>query len=143
MTKRLSFNDTKFTVTTHNGQIWLRGTEIAKALGMERTNAVTQIYNRNADEFTEAMTLNLKLRLKGFGGGNSKKDVRVFSLRGAHLVAMFARTPLAKEFRRWVLDILDKEVSAVPQKPNPPTQSEIDLQHLAPCIAICGVLTNY
>ena len=29
-----------------------------------------------------------------------------FSLRGVHMVAMFARTPVAKEFRRWVLDIL-------------------------------------
>ena len=37
--------------------------------------------------------------------------MRVFSLRGAHLLAMFARTPKAKEFRRWVLDILDCEVA--------------------------------
>lgn len=36
---------------------------------------------------------------------------RVFSLRGAHLIAMFSRTPVAKEFRRWVLDILDREVA--------------------------------
>ncbi|MGM8716134.1 antA/AntB antirepressor family protein, partial [Enterobacter kobei] len=27
------------------------------------------------------------------------------------LIAMFARTEVAKEFRRWVLDILDREVS--------------------------------
>lgn len=33
--------------------------------------------------------------------------MRIFSLRGAHLVAMFARTPKAKAFRRWVLDVLD------------------------------------
>lgn len=33
---------------------------------------------------------------------------RIFSLRGCHLVAMFARTPVAKAFRRWVLDVLDK-----------------------------------
>ncbi|WP_354666697.1 P22AR C-terminal domain-containing protein, partial [Escherichia coli] len=39
---------------------------------------------------------------------------RVFSLRGAHLIAMFARTPVAKEFRRWVLDILDREVQQSP-----------------------------
>lgn len=37
--------------------------------------------------------------------------IRIFSLRGAHLIAMFARTQIAKEFRKWVLDILDKEVS--------------------------------
>ena len=34
--------------------------------------------------------------------------VRIFSLRGCHLLAMFARTPIAKQFRRWVLDVLDK-----------------------------------
>lgn len=40
---------------------------------------------------------------------------RIFSLRGAHLIAMFSRTALAKEFRRWVLDVLDKEIAAQPQ----------------------------
>ncbi|MGC6299240.1 hypothetical protein ACMXZB_12110, partial [Pasteurella multocida] len=35
----------------------------------------------------------------------------IFSLRGCHLIAMFARTPIAKEFRKWVLDILDRETS--------------------------------
>ncbi|CAM6492057.1 hypothetical protein ENINCK372B1_16190 [Enterobacter intestinihominis] len=45
------------------------------------------------------------------------QDMRVFSLRGAHLIGMFARTPKAKEFRRWVLDVLDREVAtgSVPQ----------------------------
>ncbi len=28
----------------------------------------------------------------------------------AHLICCFARTDVAKEFRRWVLDILDREV---------------------------------
>ncbi|MGL5410310.1 MAG: P22AR C-terminal domain-containing protein, partial [Shewanella sp.] len=41
--------------------------------------------------------------------------VRIFSLRGAHLIAMFSRTALAKEFRRWVLDVLDRETAAHPQ----------------------------
>lgn len=114
MTNQLAFRDTKFNITNHSGQIWLRGTEIAKSLGMEKSDAISQIYNRNSDEFTEAMTLTLKLSVKGFGNGNSLKDVRVFSLRGAHLIAMFARTPVAKEFRRWVLDILDREVAHSP-----------------------------
>jgi prophage antirepressor-like protein len=35
---------------------------------------------------------------------------RVFSLLGAHLIAMFARTSVAKEFRQWVLDILENQV---------------------------------
>ena len=39
---------------------------------------------------------------------NLRRKARIFSLRGCHLVAMFARTPVAKAFRRWVLDVLDK-----------------------------------
>ena len=41
-------------------------------------------------------------------GGLQK--VRIFSLRGAHLIAMFARTKIAKTFRKWMLDVLDEEV---------------------------------
>ena len=35
------------------------------------------------------------------------QQVRVFSLRGAHLLGMLARTEKAKEFRRWVLDVIE------------------------------------
>ncbi|EDK5264326.1 TPA_asm: hypothetical protein G4G51_003727 [Salmonella enterica subsp. enterica serovar Dublin] len=111
MTTKLAFHDTKFTPVKRNNKIWLTAVEIAQALGYKKSDAVTQIYDRNSDEFRDDMTLILNLSVKGFGNGSSSKDVRVFSLRGAHLIAMFARTPVAKEFRRWVLDILDKEVS--------------------------------
>ncbi|MDQ9668887.1 hypothetical protein RF033_15005, partial [Serratia marcescens] len=47
---------------------------------------------------------------------------RIFSLRGAHLIGMFARTKLAKEFRKWVLDILDQEIGAVTNE-MPPEQT--------------------
>lgn len=33
--------------------------------------------------------------------------VRIFSLRGAHLLGMFARSPVARDFRRWILDQLE------------------------------------
>jgi prophage antirepressor-like protein len=33
--------------------------------------------------------------------------VRIFSLRGAYLLGMLARTPKAEAFRRWVLDVLE------------------------------------
>lgn len=106
----LSFNDVNFKPVQQNGQIWLTATELAKALGYAKSDAVTQVYERNKDEFTSSMTLTLKLRVKGFGNGNSEKEARIFSLRGAHLIAMFAKTSIAKQFRKWVLDILDREV---------------------------------
>ena len=45
--------------------------------------------------------------LQNGGAGNLKSKVRVFSLRGSHLVAMFAKTEKAKGFRRWLLDVLE------------------------------------
>lgn len=107
----LSFNDVTFNpVTQNDGQIWLTSTELAKALGYSRTDKVSNLYNAHKDEFTSNMTLTLDLGVKGFGNGNSKKAVRIFSLRGCHLLAMFAKTEVAKQFRKWVLDLLDKEV---------------------------------
>lgn len=90
--------------------IWLSSSDLAKALEYSNSRAVTMIYNKYADEFTCSMTQVLEVSTSG----NYRKKVRVFSLRGAHLIAMFARTPVAKEFRRWVLDILDREVHSSP-----------------------------
>lgn len=87
--------------------VWLTSSDLARALEYSNSRAVTMIYNKYADEFTSGMTQVLEMNTSG----NYRKKVRVFSLRGAHLIAMFARTPVAKEFRRWVLDILDREVA--------------------------------
>ena len=121
----LSFNEVNFSPVQHNNQIWLSASELAKALGYEKSNAVTQIYERNKDEFASDMTtilkvsvvnssrsvenLNLRLSKKN---ENLEKTIRVFSLRGCHLITFFARTSVAKQFRKWVLDVLDKEIGA-------------------------------
>lgn len=102
----LSFNDVKLNpVPQQDNQIWLTSRELGEALGYAREDAVNKVYERNADEFTNKMTCNVKLTLKG-----QARETRIFSLRGCHLIAMFARTAMAKQFRKWVLDILDKEV---------------------------------
>lgn len=90
--------------------VWLTSSDLAKALEYSNSRAVTMIYNKYSDEFTSGMTQVLEVSTSG----NYRKKVRVFSLRGAHLIAMFARTTVAKEFRRWVLDILDREVEHSP-----------------------------
>lgn len=87
--------------------IWLTSSELADALQYKSAKSVTNLFNQNADEFTSGMTQ----VIESVTSGNYRKKVRVFSLRGAHLIAMFARTDVAKEFRRWVLDILDREVT--------------------------------
>lgn len=88
------------------GQTWLRMAEVEAALGYAaKGNPLARVFSRHADEFTASMTRVVKL---GTAGG--KQAVRIFSLRGAHLLAMFSRTEVAKAFRVWVLDILDGEV---------------------------------
>lgn len=122
----LTFQSTTFDIIDRNGQIWLRSAQIAKALGYSRVDKVTNLYSRNATEFTNSMTAIVENPTLGCSdklseGGNLTPaknlvtQTRIFSLRGAHLLGMFARTKAAADFRRWVLDILDKEVQ--PQAP--------------------------
>ncbi|MFW7608734.1 P22AR C-terminal domain-containing protein [Klebsiella pneumoniae] len=107
--KELSFHNTNFAYMEMGGQVWLTAAEVGQALEYADDKAVQRIYSRHADEFTAQMTGVVKLTTP-----SGKQESRVFSLRGAHLVAMFARTPKAKEFRRWVLDILDREMAHSP-----------------------------
>jgi len=105
----LTFNDVHFNPVERNGQIWLTSKEIAKALGYKNSTSINKIYNANADEFTESMTQTTESVVSSKTKGLTVKT-RLFSLRGCHALAMFARTKIAKAFRVWVLDILDKEV---------------------------------
>lgn len=109
MTTQLTFHKTTFTPIYHNNRIWLTATEVGLALEYADDKAVQRIYSRHSDEFTYMMTRVVKVTTP-----RGMQESRVFSLRGAHLIAMFARTPVAKEFRRWVLDILDREVQQSP-----------------------------
>lgn len=103
----LSFQDTKFEVVDHDGETWLRGFQIGSALGFKNTSAdMSKLYDRNADEFTEHMTTVIELPTAG-----GVQKVRIFSLRGAHLLGMLAKTERAKAFRQWVLDILEGVVA--------------------------------
>lgn len=111
----LIFNDTKFRITNRDGQPWLRVSQIGRALGYANPDAhMTRLYQKHAAEFTDSMTAVVKLKTAG-----GEQEVRIFSLRGAHLLGMFARTEKAGEFRRWVLDILDAQIEA-PRRANPP-----------------------
>lgn len=90
--------------------IWLTSADVAKALGYKSTKSISNLFAQYEDEFSQGMTMVIESVTNGINGSSRRMKVRVFSLRGAHLIAMFARTPVAKEFRRWVLDILDREV---------------------------------
>ena len=119
----LVFQNTTFDVTDRNGQPWLRGYQIGTALGYtnQPDAAIRKIYDRNSDEFTASMTAVVKLPTAG-----GEQETRIFSLRGCHLLAMLSRTKIAKAFRAWVLDILDKETKPH-TKPVPYVQNRSDL----------------
>lgn len=110
MQTALTFNSTTFNCIDRAGQVWLKGQQIAHALGYADDRAISKLYGSNQGEFTPAMTE----VVVSATSDNLRHKTRIFSLRGAHLLAMFARTPVAKDFRRWVLDILDKEIAVSP-----------------------------
>lgn len=79
----LVFQSTQFDIIDRNGAAWLRVHQIGEALGYKQADrALTNLFNSNAEEFTDSMTTLVELD-----------------------------TAVAKEFRRWVLDILDKETA--------------------------------
>ncbi len=107
----LSFNEVNFSPMVQDGQTYLTSTELSTALGYADTRSVTKIFNRYVDEFTLKMTKIIESTgVANLSTSNLVIKTRIFSLRGCHLIAMFARTPIAKEFRKWVLDVLEKEV---------------------------------
>ncbi|WP_374757582.1 P22AR C-terminal domain-containing protein, partial [Yersinia canariae] len=110
----LNFHGTALIPVADVNGIWLTSADVAKALGYKSTKSISNLFAQYEDEFSQGMTMVIESVTNGINGSSRRMKVRVFSLRGAHLIAMFARTPVAKEFRRWVLDILDREVSAFP-----------------------------
>ena len=102
----LTFQNTTLSVINQHNQAFVSANDLGLALEYASPlQAVLKIYDRNADEFTAEMTALVEMSTAG-----GLQKVRIFSLRGAHLIAMFARTKIAKAFRKWVLDILDEEV---------------------------------
>lgn len=141
----LTFDETTFDVVDHQNQPALRGAQIGNALGYspeKASDAITKLYDRNRGEFTEHMTGLVKLRDLGpqSGGAGQVREVRVFSLRGAYLLGMFARTDRAAAFRSWVLDVMEglvapQEVSRMthPQRLSHIRERRIIMKELGKC----------
>ena len=101
----LNFENHPLELVERDGRMWLKSTDIARALGYSETGKVARVYARHAAEFTASMTCVLVTPTLGFP--NLTSETRLFSLRGAHLLGMFARTANGMKFRKWVLDQLD------------------------------------
>ena len=102
MNNVVQFNNHNIDIITYNGQTWMAGSQIGKVLGYENAaKAVHNIYTSHKDEFDNGMSCTLKTRVQG-----QLHKTRIFNREGAWLIGMFARTPKAVEFRKWVLKVL-------------------------------------
>lgn len=95
MNNIVSFNNHELKLIEHDNQKWFSSVDIANALNFSKPNAVTKIYNNHKTEFDSAMSCLPKAGKQ-----------RIFNREGAWLIGMFARTPKAAEFRKWVLKVL-------------------------------------
>ena len=108
----LNFNGVDLpTVDNGDKRIWVTAKQLAEALGYSDDRAVSRIYNKHNDEFTNSMTEVVESTTSTNFKGLLVKT-RIFSLRGCHLIAMFARTQVAKDFRVWVLNLVEKEIAS-------------------------------
>ncbi|CAJ48917.1 putative phage protein [Bordetella avium 197N] len=114
MMKELMFQNQSIRLIEKDGKQWASAADIARALGYANTDKVARIYDRHKAEFSDSMTcLAMVQDLDPQSGCPGQfRTGRVFSLRGAHLVGMFARTGNAQAFRRWVLDVLEQHQAA-------------------------------
>lgn len=130
METALTFNDIIFSPVNHQNSLWIRAVELAKALGFKREDQAAKIYRAHTDEFTTDMAQVVEIT----DNAESAFPVKslLFSLRGCHLLAMFARTPVAKAFRKWVLDVLDRlaaeERAALPSSDTLTPEQQAHLQ---------------
>ncbi|MFE8346320.1 MAG: Bro-N domain-containing protein [Xylella fastidiosa subsp. multiplex] len=96
------FSGQSLSIIDRDGMPYLSARDLARALGYADERSVLRIYARRAGEFTYQMSTVVNLTTV-----TGDKPTRLFSPRGCHLVAMFARTSVAAAFRRWVLDVLE------------------------------------
>lgn len=97
MNNIVTFNNHNIELIRHNNQPYMTLSQIGGALEVRADNGLSKIYNAHKSEFDEEMSCLIRK-------GNTR--IRIFNREGAWLIGMFARTPKAAEFRRWVLKVL-------------------------------------
>jgi prophage antirepressor-like protein len=109
----LSFQKNPLEIIKDDDGLWIRSPQIGYALGYKQPRQkMAQLYENNKREFTSSMTKEMKIKTN-----SGIQNTRVFSLRGVHLIAMFAKTAIAAEFREWVLNVLENHVSNTQKSP--------------------------
>lgn len=115
----VKFENQDIELITVDGHPMMTLPQIAGALGTDFQNgSLSKLYTAHADEFTPEMTRLVK---------QGRTRVRVFNREGAWLIGMFARTPKAAAFRKWVITALAEHVdgaSANGQTALPPPETK-------------------
>lgn len=97
----VKFEEKEIELITVDGVPMMTLAQIGRALEASCKTNLSKLYTAHADEFTEEMTRIVK---------HGRTRVRVFNREGAWLIGMFARTPKAAAFRKWVLTALAAHV---------------------------------
>lgn len=100
------FNGTPVSILDHLNRRWLTARDVGRCLGYAEDragDAITTLYRRHDDEFGAEDTLTIKLMANPQGGN---PNTRIFSQTGCILLAMFANTARAKDFRAWAKQAL-------------------------------------
>ncbi|MDD2167666.1 P22AR C-terminal domain-containing protein [Glaesserella parasuis] len=117
----LTFQNTTLSVIDQNNQKWIPALEVGRALDYKNPSSdIAKLYERNKDEFTSSMTAIIDMDTT-----SGIQKVRIFSLRGCWLLGMRSHTKVAKDFRKWVLDILDREILQNEQQNQPLVKPEV------------------
>lgn len=109
---RAEFLGTPVSILDHAGRRWLTARDVGRCLGyaeIEAANSINRLYNRHADEFGPEDQGSVKLT-----GPRGPQDTRIFSQTGCILLAMFANTARAKDFRAWAKRALAGEAPLAP-----------------------------
>jgi len=123
MQKSLQFKDHKIIPFDNgDGKIWFTSSNMAELLEYADEKSVNRLYNRNKDEFSAEMTQVVTVTSRNKNNELQHNRARIFSSRGAHLLGMLADTKIAKSLRRWLLDLIEKEVQ--------PNLSMLDMESL-------------
>ena len=96
-TQVVEFNHQNIELISKNNQLYMSGAQIGRVIELSQNDGVAKIYGRHKSEFTDEMTITIR---------QGRSTVRLYNREGAWLIGMFARTPKAAEFRKWVLKVL-------------------------------------
>jgi len=123
----LTFQNQDIRTITKDNQLYMLGTDIARALGYQNIKKVSDLYQRNKEEFLPHECIKEKLVM------NCGRTVNAFYFNqtGAQLLAMKARTNLGIAFRRFCLEFVNGNIAQpslpAPQTTTPPTHDLRDV----------------